>query len=119
MELKQWDFKDPTNPAFYVQRGYVPGMPLYWEDDITGTLPAAVRAYFEGTMTDDQVALVIAYIQHHIHAPCWIDTSLFGDLDEEIATQIRTLQQQSLTLKTATDINLYIQAALALALDPL
>lgn len=119
MIFQTWDPKDPTNPNSYVSRGFVQGMPLYWRDDITGAMTSAVMAYLERTANATQLALIIAYIQHHIHAPCWLESSPYSDVDEEMATEIRALRARSLALVSADDVNQYIQAALQIGLDPL
>lgn len=114
--LPVFDVENPTNPGLYHDMGPVHGMPLDWRQDQTGTMPAAVQAYYDKSMTPEQLILVIAYIRHHIHAPCW--TSI-KDIDEELTSFILELRRLSLELKTSEDISEYIAKALDWALDPL
>jgi hypothetical protein len=117
-QLPVLNLENPTDPALYVKRGTVEGMPLYWRDDVTGRLPAAVMAYLNHKPTPEQLGLVIKYIQHHIHAPCFLEKSPFEVIDE-LAEEIRALRALSLELKTIQDVNQYIHRALAWALDPI
>lgn len=117
--IETWDPKNPTNPRSYINRGVVRGTPLHWEHDVTGKMQQAVMAYLERKATPQSLALVIAYIQHHIHAPCWLESSPYGQVDEEMATAIRALRERSLMLTTAAEVSQYIHAALEIGLDPL
>jgi hypothetical protein len=46
--------------------------PLYWMNETSGQLHAAVRAYLHGDqLTDDQVNLMRAYVRQWIEAPVW------------------------------------------------
>lgn len=110
---------DPTNPSSYREVSTIKGCPLNWQDDVDGRLQEAVMAYLNQTPTPKQLQLVIAYIQHHIHAPCWLESSPFGDVDGEMATEILELRELSLSLTTREDVNAYIHRALDSALDPL
>lgn len=109
----------PTHPSNYVQVGMVQGMPLNWQNCATFGMQQAVMAYLNQRPSGEELQLVIAYIKHHIHAPCWLEQSPFGEVDEEMAASIRALRERSLQLKTVEDVNEYINAALAVALDPL
>lgn len=117
--FKTLNLEFPTHPSNYVPRGPVQGTPLNWRDDVTGRMESAVMAYLKQTPDEEQLKLVIAYIKHHIHAPCWLEKSPFGEVDEEMAEEIRALRKRSLQLKTLEDVNEYISAALHSALDPL
>jgi len=59
---------------------YVPGPgglgPVYWRNEASGVLPAAVREYADAVITDremapGQFALVKSYCIYWIDAPCW------------------------------------------------
>jgi len=117
-QLPVLNLENPTDPALYVKRGNVDGMPLYWRDDVTGRIPAAVMAYLEQKPTEEQLGLVIKYIQHHIHAPCFLEKAPF-EVVEELAEEIKALRVLSLELKTLRDVNAYIHRALDWAIDPI
>ena len=110
---------NPTDPQSYRNMGPVSGAPLNWQDDITGRMKAAVMAYLDQKPTADQLRIVICYIQHHIHAPCWLETPPWGEVDKEMADEIRALRALSLKLKTTQDVNRFINRALKIAIDPL
>lgn len=104
------------------------GLPLYWGNDVTGEMPAAVRAYHgevlgEGPMTLRQLELVCAYCVHHIGAPCWLEKhpslTLGIGLTDEYCAAIAGLRAQARGLKMVADIGAYIAAAMELGLDPL
>lgn len=105
------DFRNPTNPAYY-NFGPVPGIPLQWQNETTGRLRTAISAYLEQKPTDHQLKLVIAYLQHYVHAPAWLQ-------DPELAADVKALQAKSLTLKTIEEAKAFIQDAVALGIDPL
>lgn len=115
------DLTNPTNPANYVDRygGALRGTPLNWQDDVSGQMQEIVMSYLEQRATPEQLHRLIAYLQYHIHAPCWLESNPFGEVGEEMATEIRALRRRSLTLKTMADVNAYIHAALEIAIDPL
>lgn len=117
--LTTLNLQDPTNPRNYVDRPFAVGTPLNWQDDVTGQTQAAVMGYLNQTPTPEQLKIVIAYLQYHIHAPCWLEQSPFGEVDEEMADEIKALREQSLKLTSLKEINQYINRALGIALDPL
>jgi hypothetical protein len=52
------------------------GTPLYWGNEQSGQLPAAVVAFLaestgDGTCSEEQRRLVIEYLKYYIAAPCW------------------------------------------------
>lgn len=118
-QIPTLNLENPTDPANYVDRPFAKGTPLYWGDDVTGRLRAAIMGYLNQAPTEEELKKVIAYIQYHIHAPCWLETSPFGDHDDEIDQEIKALRALSLTLKTVQDVNEYIERALYIAMDPL
>ncbi len=119
IEIAVFNPENPTDPKGYVSRGPVSGLPLSWQDDMSGQTQAAVMAYLEQEVTPQQLKLVIAYIQHHIHAPCFLESSPFGNVDSWMIGYITGLRQKSLALETIEDVNEYIDAALEVGLDPL
>ncbi len=109
----------PTDSKNYVDRRFAKGTPLTWRDDITGQLQAAFMAYLNHTPAPKQLQLVIAYLQYHIHAPCWLETCPLGTLDEDMKTEIQALRELSLTLKTIDDVHQYLYRAAEIGLNPL
>jgi hypothetical protein len=100
-------------PQFYV----APMMfPLYWGDEQSGELPAAVRAYFDECldgvrMTPEQLEMVIEYCQYFIEAPCWVaGAGEPGQLDR--------LRLTAKLLKTVEDVRRWTSECLELGLDP-
>jgi hypothetical protein len=113
------NLEKPTDPSNYVDRSFAKGSPLNWQDDVSGQMSSAVMGYLHQKPTEDELKKVIAYIQYHIHAPCWLESSPFGVTDDEMAAEIRALRALSLTLNTVQDVNEYIERAMNIALDPL
>lgn len=111
--------KNPTDPASYRDVGPVKGMPLNWQDDITGQMPRAVLAYLDQDASPEQLRLVIIYIQHHIHAPCFLEAYPFDEIDDEYQEALKKLRERSLALKTQEDVNQYINDCMEWAIDPL
>lgn len=112
----------PTAPETYVRRGPVEGLPVSWRDDVSGQLPDAVSAYLNMNPSPRQLELVIKYVQHHIHAPCWLEKSPFaqhGGVDPEMAAEIESLRQRSMALKTIDELFAYCIDAMRVGLDPL
>lgn len=93
------------------------GMPAGYRGDITGQLPEAVRAYWSHrvvgeAIAGEQVALIIAYLQYYIEAPCWERVLPAGDLADA--------REMAATMTTRSSIDAFVGACLeVLALDPL
>lgn len=47
------------------------GLPLRWQDEQSGVLPAAVWHYIKGGADPRQMVLVHAYLGYYCAAPCW------------------------------------------------
>jgi hypothetical protein len=88
------------------------GGPLYWRNEQTGVLTAAVFAYLNRDPTGDQLELVRKYLEYYIHAPCWNVVDSFEDELEE-------LRRSSKTIKTYGEIHDWIFRALEIGIDPL
>lgn len=93
------------------------GLPLRWQDDVTGELPAAVWAYIKHAArpldyappTAAHLGLAVDYLRHVIEAPCWRDES--GALDG--------LRRRVTGLQTGEDVRHWIDDCLEIGLDPL
>lgn len=118
LRLPRLDLEHPLDPSNYVDRPFAAGCPLVWQDDVTGRLRCAFLAFLSGNPTPDELHLVIAYIQYHIHAPCWLETWPLTS-PQEYESQILELRRLSLTLKTVDDVRHYLRQAQEISLDPL
>lgn len=88
------------------------GTPLYWSDEQSGELAAAIAAYLNHMLTqapfsEGQCALVVDYLCYYIDAPCWQGPDL------------PQLRQQARTLDSAQTIAAWIERCLDSGLDPL
>jgi len=104
-----------ANPVSCMPNWYRPplGLPLRWQDEQSGELPAAIMAYFhhkEQPMLRLQIKLVLDYLRYYIHAPCWM-----YDPPEELAE----LRSRVETLSTEEEIDAWIQDCLEIGIDPL
>jgi hypothetical protein len=101
-------------------RIYVPGPggagPLRWQDDQSGVLPTAVRAFVGFQVgqtpipTSDQIEIIRDYIEYYVNAPCWRQGEA-GEVDQ--------LREAVSGLRTIEDINIFIHECLKCGLDPL
>ena len=88
------------------------GLPLYWRDEVSGVLPAAVWAYLHHMAgagpapTAEQLALVIDYARYFIEAPCWS------------GEELPELRRRARQLSTLEDLAAWVEAAFRSALDP-
>jgi hypothetical protein len=93
------------------------GLPLRWQDEESGALPAAVRAYFEhqtgkGPAPDPEaLELLRAYLSYYLYAPCWLDAS-GGEA-------LAALRRDAADLSTPAQIAVWIGRCLDLGIDPL
>ncbi len=95
----------------------LPAMPLYWRNETSG-LPEAIAAYLDnrihGTpISDEQIALVRAYLVQWIDAPGW-DSN--GDTFEG---ELRQLRLSARSLSSPDEIQKWIFKALEIGIDPL
>lgn len=99
-----------TMPTEYVQPL---GTPLYWSDEVTGVLPAAVLNFIShcaepdihSPPTADHLALVIGYLRYYINAPCWVG--------------VQGLRDQAAKMTTAGEIGAWLNDCVRMGLDPL
>lgn len=104
------------------------GLPLRWQDDVSGQVPAAVNAYFDHQLgkgpapTTEQWSLLIDWLIHFICAPCWSATARAGvaeGYDEQANELIRLrldLVQERVT--TPADLHAWTVRCLELGIDP-
>jgi hypothetical protein len=97
-------------------RSYLPpfGTPLYWRDEQSGVLGAAMNAYLAHRVesapepTSEQVQLLASYFSYVIQAPCW-----------ELGAERGALIKKAAAIKTADDIAAWIHEALDVGIDPI
>jgi len=118
LSIRVFDLSDPTNPQNYVNRGVVKGIPLCWKDDLTGITTQAIKAYLSGDHDPDDIKIVIAYCQHFIHAPCWLEARPF-QAPPGAEQHIQRLRAESMQLKTARELDRWIESAISAGIDPL
>ena len=102
---------------------YLPpmGMPLYWRDDQSGRLPAAMKRYSEfccgdaAEPTAEQMGLIAAYCVYWIHAPCWDQTNAEC---EEMLEVLNELRARAGTLASVESIRRWNEECLELGIDP-
>ncbi|RAM49459.1 MAG: hypothetical protein C6Y22_22150 [Hapalosiphonaceae cyanobacterium JJU2] len=103
-------------PAIYQQPL---GLPLYWRNEESGELPAAIWAYLNFKVdnskteppTQDQIDLITDYLIHYINAPCW---------DKEgFEQEFNNLQQRASSLRTPDQIDDWLVDCHEIGLDPL
>ncbi len=92
------------------------GLPMRWQDDITGELPRAVKSYQSHMLgrvplSQHRFELVRAYMEYLINAPCWRDL----DGDTHLKSYRRTIQE----VKTPAELAVWIESLLAIGIDPL
>jgi len=121
--------KEFTVPPIYRNIGPVKGLPLNWRDEVTGVLPAAVKAYLDnridGTQLDEiQLEIVRVFMEHYINAPCWdhMLTEVSEETLQEIAGERLALVGLRLDvafLKTPEAMAMWIGRCLDIGIDPL
>lgn len=90
------------------------GGPLRWQDDVTGVLPSAMRAFLDAghprkhAPTAEQLELVRDYFEYYIAAPCWRKDESFTAVEERIKTA-----------KTIRELSAWLKDALKVGIDPI
>lgn len=103
--------KSSPMPTFYVQPY---NTPLNWQNEQSGNLAEAVKAYFAHMTGEDtrfqgmQFALVRDYLRYYINAPCW--QSEGNEIDE--------LRKSVTGLKTPEEMREWIMKCVHLGIDP-
>lgn len=99
-------------PKFYVPPF---GTPVYWRDEQSGVLVAAIEAYMDSRIirkgpqpTAEQIELIRDFFLYFIKAPCWAS-----------GFEMNALIKQAEKIQTGDDIAEWIHAALEIGIDPL
>jgi hypothetical protein len=91
-------------------------LPLYWRNEQTGVLCAAVKNYLlhksRGAQppTAAEIRLIGEYLRHYIFAPCWEDVC---------AEEIVELRRRAEVLSSIEEIDRFIADCVEIGLDPL
>lgn len=97
----------------HIPKVYLPpyGTPLYWMNDQSGTMQAAMKPFLEGKpLTDEQFHLLKEYLTYVIDAPCWKGP---GQILPALRQQIRKAQDRQ-------DIQVFLDDCLREAgIDPI
>lgn len=119
-EITVFDWQNPTAASNYqdLDGGNLRGAPLYWQTDVSGKMQKIIFSYLERRCNPGQLRILIAYLQHYIHAPMWLDHDL-GPISESIERQIAAIRRQSMAMATIADVDSCINAMVKLGLDPL
>lgn len=97
-------------------------LPLRWQDEQSGTLVAAVQAFFghqedrTSELTLEQFRLVRHYLAYYIHAPCW-EAATQGD--EENLQTLEDLRSRVGQCKSSQQLADWILECLEIGIDPL
>jgi len=115
--------------SFEMPTTYEPplGTPLYWRDEVTGVLGAAIWAYIShGAEPDnypapsaDQLALVIAYLRYVLGAPCWRDSHSLPRAAEAGGGELVRLREFAAQMTTLKEVDFFLRGCMAIGLDPL
>lgn len=96
-------------PTEYLARS---GLPLFWMNEASGQLQAAMQAYLDGTMTPEQTELVIDYFRYFIQAPCW-------ESAPDGAGYLAELRALAAAMDTPADIHAFVGRCLEFGIDPI
>ena len=111
-----------------VYPGYHLDLPLYWRNETSGILEAAIIAYFEqynpvipdeektDRLSEDMIFLIRDYIVYYLKAPCW--EGLRGD-ELKGRIELDNLIVRAGKIKSRGDISKILQDCLTLGFDPL
>ena len=99
------------------------GLPLYWGDEQTGELPAAVRHYIglaagldETPLTAAEVELLADFCVYFIHAPCW-EFDCDGAPSPYLSL-VQALREKAKTLTSYEAMREWNSEAAEIAIDP-
>lgn len=97
-------------------------IPLRWQDEQSGTIPTAVKAYLDANIqknpnlvTDEQLEIVRAYLEYFVNAPCWNIAA-----EENLTRRIHArLKRDIVKAHSVSAIQRWIFRALEIGMDPL
>lgn len=101
---------------------YPGGGPLYWGDEESGELVAAVRDFYRHIACGhvipptDKINLVRDYLIYYINAPCWDWNPHHTEQSRELLAEMR---QRAKELHTPREIAVWLEECLDMGHDPL
>jgi hypothetical protein len=103
-----------SSPRYTIPRVYpkLYGGPLYWKDETSGVLKAAMMGYLE---RHEITPLFLDYLNYWIEAPAW----RFRETEPEYLAALAELIARSKTLKHAQEVRTWINDCLNWGIDPL
>lgn len=92
------------------------GLPMRWQDDVTGRLPRAMKAYLENrvneaVLSQEDFNHVRSYMEYLINAPCWRQCENGRPLDRA-RRRIKRVQ-------TPAELARWIHSLLSIGIDPI
>ena len=106
-------------PAFYRPMG----LPLFWRDEASGELPAAVEGFLKWVVGEAEsvpaaaMKLVCDYCVYFIHAPVWEHTFAKFECEDYLA-ELNELKARSKLLASAKSVRRWNEECLDLGVDP-
>jgi hypothetical protein len=107
------------------------GTPLFWRDEATGVLPAAVKHFFDqclghcpnetaadlgiAPLSAAEIKLLADYLVYFIHTPCWENN--ITDC-EKMRADLMELRTRAMNLGSVEALRRWLEEALDLGLDP-
>jgi hypothetical protein len=92
-----------------------PQAPKYWMHETGGQLGPAMERYLKGEPEKpDDVNLIRAYLRQWIDSPVWSD-----GVDGETRTELDELRTKAREIRSRLEIDMWLENASQLAIDPL
>jgi hypothetical protein len=95
-----------------------PRAPKYWMNETSGLLAHAVRLYLDrpGTLGSNVIALLRAYFVQWIDSQVW---DMNPGIDDYGRRGLETLRAAARAIRTVEDCDRWLEAAVAVGIDPL
>jgi hypothetical protein len=93
-------------------------LPFFWMDCQDEVLHAAIRAYFEhkanhAAPSPEQIQLIADYLDHFIHAPCWVRESV-----SFYVNGVQAAREQVKKITSVAGIDKFLKICMDCAIDP-
>lgn len=98
--------------------------PLYWANESTGELKAAVMTFFHvdhdgEPLTPRQWELVRAYVVYVMQAPCWLEKHPMQPPTADYRALIEDLRRKAREVQNPRDLLAFLDDCLEADIDPL